>query len=91
MYCHHIVASLSLPQLSPFSNFCCYPPPPTDFIQTDNVIASLSTDYSTTDFEDKEDSLLAAVWLSIICGAVETIGLLGGFSMFLMANNVFCK
>lgn len=48
-----------------------------------NITGALASSYTSAEYETADSSLLAAIWLTILCIVVEMIGIFGGFSMFL--------
>lgn len=52
-----------------------------------NVAASLPAVYSQSTFDSRESSLLAGLWLGVICFVVHFIDLVCGFSLFLSRFN----
>jgi hypothetical protein len=53
------------------------------------VRASLSSTYTSIEYEDVDDSLIAGLWLAIICFCIEFIGLFAGFTIFKAGLNCF--
>uniref|UniRef100_A0A7S4EVZ3 Transmembrane protein 107 n=1 Tax=Chrysotila carterae TaxID=13221 RepID=A0A7S4EVZ3_CHRCT len=48
----------------------------------DNVIVSLSFDYTSSEFDEADSQMVAASFLMLACFIIEAVGFFGGFSMF---------
>jgi len=56
---------------------------------SDNVIASIPYNHTSSQYDTVYSSLEAAVWLTILFQAAEILGLFAGFSMFSPIVNVY--
>jgi hypothetical protein len=54
-----------------------------------NVRAGIRVEFSTAEYDDAQSSLDAALWMSVICFAIELLGIFGGFSLFMPALCTF--
>lgn len=59
------------------------------YTKQNNIRNSLAIGHTTGDYDEATATVLAAVWMSIICLAVEFAGLLMGVSMFMVTLNGF--
>jgi hypothetical protein len=59
--------------------------------QDNNIKASLAISHSTADYNVISSSISLAFAFSLVCIAIELIGLVAGYSMFNVAANGFCK
>jgi hypothetical protein len=58
-----------------------------------NIRASLAVDATSVDYDDADSSLLAGLWLAMLCFAIELIGQFAGFTLFKPVHNcvlIFC-
>jgi len=51
--------------------------------QHDNVVVGLKASYTLSEYDEADSSLLAAIWLSIVCLCFELFSIFAGFSLFL--------
>lgn len=59
------------------------------YTKKNNLRASLVDNNSSSDYLNANSELLAALWLCIICFAIEWIGILMGVSIFITFVNAF--
>jgi hypothetical protein len=59
------------------------------YTKQNNIANSLASDYTQGDYNQATSSVLAAVWLSILCLALEFLGMLSGVSLFMRSLSGF--
>lgn len=59
------------------------------YTKQNNIAQSLKVGYTNSEYNTATSSVLAALWLSIICIIIEFAGLLMGISMFMVTLNGF--
>jgi len=59
------------------------------YSRNDNIRADLPISFSHSDYDSRNNSILAALGISLVLFLIELLGLLGGFSWWVSAQHMF--